>query len=184
MHALDWLGDLIHAISLVIPRLVQVRKTHGGVLFRRGKVIPIGPGMRWYWPIWSEIQQVSTVRQTLNLSYQCLISKDLEQLVVAAIVVYRIDNTLAALTETDNVQDTIHDVAMNALRRVVGSCTFAEIHTNKRETGSDKKQSIDAMLRHRLQVDLASYGVAVDRAFLSDIARPLIVRLMGDVLSN
>ncbi len=184
MHALDWLGDLINALSLVIPRLVLIRRTHAGVVFCRDQVRPLKPGLHIYWPIWSEVQKICTVRQTLNLSYQCLISKDLESVVVAAIVVYRIDNAVAALTETDNIQDTIHDVAMNALRRVVNGCTFSEIHTNKRETTSDKKQSIDSLLRQRLQVDLASYGVVVERAFLSDISRPLFVRLLGDIATN
>lgn len=180
MHALDWLGDLIHVISLVIPRLVLVRRTHSGVLFCRDKVKLVKPGVTWYWPVWSEIQQICTVRQTLNLSYQCLLTKDQEPIVVAAIVVYRIADPVAALTTTDLIADTIHDVAMAAIRRVISATTFSEVHMNV----NDKRQSIDSLLRHRLQADLSTYGATIERAFLCDISRPVIVRLLSDVTSN
>jgi regulator of protease activity HflC (stomatin/prohibitin superfamily) len=180
VHALDWLGDLIHVVSLVIPRLVLVRRTHAGVLYCRDKVKAVGPGVTWYWPVWSEIQLICTVRQTLNLSYQCLFCRDGSPIVVAAIVVYRIESAVDALTTTDQIVDTIHDVAMAAIRRVVTACTFKEIHENKTEKG----KSIDSMLRHRLQADLSTYGVSIERSFLCDISKPVIVRLLSDVASN
>lgn len=179
MHALDWLGDIAQWLLALIPRVVLVRRTHGAVRFTRDHVKELKAGIHLYWPVWSEVQQICVVRQTLNLSYQCLMSKDKETVVVAAIVVFRITDAAAALTTTDNIQDTIHDVAMAAIRRVVSSCDFDEIHAN-----TSKGKSIDSLLRRRLQSELSTYGVAVDRAFLSEICQPVIVRLLSDFSSN
>ena len=176
MHALDWIGQLMEVAISLIPRLVVVRQTHAGVVFRLGVARAIGPGWHVYWPLTSECVLVCTVRQSLNLSYQCLLTKDNHALVVAAIVVFRIESAFLAVTETDNIQDTIHDVSMSAIRRVINGCDFSEVHTNTNSSGG----SIDAMLRRRLQADLSSYGVAIDRAFLSDISQPIIVRLLSD----
>ena len=180
MHAFDWLSDFTHLLVSLIPRLVVIRQTHAGVIFRRGLAKKVGPGIHLYWPILSECVQVCTVRQSLNLSYQCLLTVDGQAIVVAAIVVYRIENAFLALTETDNAQDTIHDVSMSAIRRVVNGCTFSEVQKNTTAKGN----SLDAMLRKRLQADLSTYGVAIDRAFLSDLSKPIILRHLGDPLSN
>lgn len=181
MHALDWLGDLIHAISLIIPRLILIRSTHAGVVFCRDTVKAIGPGLHLYWPVWSEVQTICMVRQSMNLSsYQCLISKDLQAVSVAAVIVYRVTDPVAALTTTDLLTDTLHDVSLNAIRLIVSSCDFSEIHSNVTAKG----KRIDGILRTRLQANLGTYGVHVERAFLSDVARPLMIRLLTETQST
>ena len=177
---LDWISEFTHLLASIVPRLVVVRETHSGVIFRRGIAKRAGPGMHIYWPVTSECIQICTVRQSLNLSYQSLITADGAAIVVAAVVVYRVEDALLALTGTDCVADTIHDVSMSAIRRAVNSCTFAEVQKNANAKGN----SLDAMLRKRLQADLSTYGVAIDRAFLSDLSKPIILRHLGDPQST
>ena len=177
---LDWLNDIMRALLTLVPRPVLIRSTHAGVMFTRSKARQLTPGLWWYWPIWSEVVQSPTVRQTLNLTYQSLVASDGESVVIAVTVVYRIDDIHAALCETDNILDTIQDVAHGSVKRLVCRHSSSELQAGRTETG----KSIDGMLRRRIQTDLSPFGVRVDRAFIVEFSRPYFVRLMGDNVSS
>lgn len=177
MHALDWLGDIAQWLLALVPRLVLVRKTHGAIRFTRGHSIVLKPGVHWYWPVWSEIQQICIVRQTLNLPYQSLVSSDGQGVVVAVTVVYEIADTLLALTATDNIVDTIGDISQWAIKRVVSVCSAEELRKGIAANG----RKIDGILRAKLASDLKEYGVSVRQAFICEFSVPRMYRVMGDL---
>lgn len=177
---LDWLNDIVRGLLAFVPRPILVRKTHGAVLFRRSQAKRLTPGLWWYWPIWSQVVTVCVVRQTINLPFQALVSLDGEQLVLAVTVVYEIPDVEAALTGTDDITDTIQDVSHRAVKQVVSACSSSALLAGK----TDKGRSVDSLLRKRLNADLAGYGVRVRQAFVSEISKPYIVRLMGDVVAT
>jgi regulator of protease activity HflC (stomatin/prohibitin superfamily) len=180
MRALDWLGDIASWLLTLVPRLHNIRRTHGAVKFTRGRATVLKPGVVFYWPLLSEIQQICVVRQTLNLPYQCLISSDSVGVTVAVTVVYEISDTLLALTSTDNIVDTIHDLSQFAIKRAVSACSSEEL----RKGVTSKGRSIDKILRLKLSKDLSEYGVAVKQAFISEYSTPRMIRLMTETASN
>jgi modulator of FtsH protease HflK len=177
---LDWLNDIVRGLLAFVPRPILVRKTHGAVIFTRAKASCVGPGLYWYWPIWSEVERTSVQRKTVNLPYQALTTLDGEQVVVAVTVVYKITNVEAALLETDDFQDTIQDISHRAVKRVVGACSSSALMAGRTDTG----KSVDSLLRRRLNTDLSPYGVTVLQGFIGEIAKPYILRVMGDVLAT
>lgn len=179
MHALDWLGDLIVVVGNLIPRLFLVKQTHAAVIFTRSRAKALRPGMHIYWPVCSEVKQICVVRQTINLPYQTLTTKDKYGIVVAVTVVYTINEPLSALTTTDDILDTIQDISHWAVKRVITECNMSELID-----GQINSKKLDTIIRHRMQNDLRSYGVCVKQAFISEICLPYLVRLMGDVASN
>ncbi len=179
MHALDWLGDLIVVLGQLIPRIFLVKQTHAAVIFTRAKTKAVKPGLHVYWPIWSEVKQICVVRQTVNLPYQTLTTKDKFGIVVAVTVIYTINDPLLALSTTDDIIDTIQDIAHWAVKRVVTSCDVAELLS-----GRVNNRKLDSVIRCRLQSDLNSYGVGIKQAFISEICLPYLVRVMSDITSN
>lgn len=179
MAALDWLGEVAQWLLSLVPRLRLIRKTHGAVRFTRGQAVVLKPGLALYWPVWSEIVSTPVVRQTINLPYQSLLTSDGTPVVVAVTVVYEVSDPLLALTQTDNILDTIGDLSHWSVKRVVSACSCDELQRGVSASG----RKIDGLLRAKLARDLASYGVSIRQAFVSEFTRPVMVRLMGDGMS-
>ena len=175
MHALDWLGWLAESILQLIPRLRLIRSTHAGVRFTRGEAFPLRAGLHIYWPIWSEIQVICVVRQTVNLRYQSLFARDGVGVLVSVTVVYEIDDALLAITRTDNVTDTIGDLSQKAVKLVVSICSVEELKTGLRK----QKRSVDAVLLSKLTLDVREYGVRVVEAFIADISLPRMLHIIS-----
>lgn len=176
MHAFDWINTLADWLLSLVPRLRLIRSTHAGVLFTRGVARELQSGLHVYWPVWSEIQVICVVRQTVDLRYQSLISSDGVGVVVSVTVVYEIASPLRALTKTDDIIDTIGDMAQRAVKAVVSQCSIEELKTGKRPN----KQAVDSVLAAKIRLDVEEYGVRVVGAFLADIAVPQMIHLISN----
>lgn len=166
----------MESLLQVIPRLRHVKSTHGAVLFWWGRSYLLKSGLHVYWPVCSEIVEASKVRKTHNLTYQDLITKDGQAATVAVTVVYRIVDVHAALTGTDDINDTISDLAARAVIKICSRCTVSELKNLQKENGT----SLDAMLRGMMSRDLISFGVAVERAFICELSMPRMIRLISN----
>lgn len=170
--ALGWLGDIIRAIGRIIPRMLVVQRTHGGVAFVRGKhVREIKPGLFWWWPLWTKCILYPVVRQSLNLPSQSLTTQDSLSVTISGVVIYRVMDVVAALTRQWDLNETIRDLSMVAIREVVGSRPFDSINQKRRE--------IDWELKEKLQDSLAAYGVEVLQIALTDFAKAKVISLVG-----
>jgi regulator of protease activity HflC (stomatin/prohibitin superfamily) len=176
MHALDWFGWLMESILRVVPRLRHIKSTHGGVLFWLSKAYRLKSGLHVYWPVCSDIAEISLTRRTHNLTYQNVICMDGAQAVVAVTVVYQVTDALRALTTTDDLSDTISDLAARAIIDICNDITSEELI--KRRLANGKKLSI--LLRRLMTKDLAEHGVKVRRAFLCEVAIPRTIRLISN----
>lgn len=170
MAALDWLSEAIHAAANLIPRLALIRQTHRGVFFTRGTSREAKPGLHWYWPVWSELVAVCIARKTIDLPFQVLTSADGREVLVSVTVVYAIRDALQAMTVTDDITDTIRDLSQYAVKTVVSEKSIDQLRTDR---------TVDALLTKRLRRDLQGYGVAIRRAFLSELGAPILIRMVG-----
>lgn len=119
---------------------------------------------------------ICVVRQTLDLRYQSLISSDGTGVVVSVTVVYEIESAIKALTMTDNITDTIGDLAQKAVKLVISKCSIDELKTGLRPN----KKSVDAVLTEKVALDVRDYGVHVVNAFLADIAVPEMLHIISN----
>jgi regulator of protease activity HflC (stomatin/prohibitin superfamily) len=176
MHALDWLGWMMESILQIVPRLRHVRSTHGAVLFWCGRSTVLRSGLHVYWPVCSEIVECAMTRKTHNMTYQDLITRDGQAATVAATIVYQIVDAHRALTNTDDISDTISDLAARAVIRICSRCTASELKSLQKENGC----SLDAKLRGMMSRDLVSFGVEVQRAFICELSMPRMIRLISN----
>lgn len=168
--ALGWLGDIIRALLLVIPRLLIVRTTHAGVKFRYGSnVLELthengirGTGLHIYWPLVTECEIVPIKRQTTNLDAQYLDTADGRTVGVSGILVYEISDVVALLTKTYDYEDTIRDLALATIKTVVIGRSMEALRANSAD--------MDRELTRTLRSELRRFGVRTIRVTLSDIA--------------
>ena len=69
--AFAWVQQLWTFLVSLVPHLVVVRSMHGGVKYVHGhQPIALKPGLRWFWPIVTEVEVVPTLSQPLRLTHQ------------------------------------------------------------------------------------------------------------------
>jgi regulator of protease activity HflC (stomatin/prohibitin superfamily) len=169
---LDLAGQAVEAVVSVCPRLYFVRKTHGAVVFRPGgKTRELAPGLHWYWPLTSQVEEIVTARQTHSLCSQTITTKDGAKLTASAVLVYRVTDVTAALVQCYDVAEAIEDVVLSAV---------AETLANRRHAPgllARTERPLTGLARARL----APFGVHVLRCCLVDLAECSVLRCISDI---
>jgi regulator of protease activity HflC (stomatin/prohibitin superfamily) len=172
---LDILGQFLQAILGIIPRLVIIRTTHGGVKFRRGKkAIVMKPGLHAYWPLITQVEVVPVARQTMSLPSQVLTTQDDKSVVVAGSVVFTINDMLLAYGGLNwDVATTLDDVARSAIVEIITGKTMEQLKGCKATIQTE----FTRLCRKRLKV----YGVGVHKAYFTDLSPCKVYRLVGNL---
>jgi len=190
---LAWLTPKIFSLNVV-------RKTHGGVKFTTpilwkhvfklnqwslfapflpsgsAIVTPVTSGICLYNKLLSELEIYPTARQTTNLPYQALVTKDKYTLAVSAIVVYEVDDLVKAYGETWDIEDLIKDISLAKVRLLLTSMKYDDIIENQ--------ESIDLSLTKNIKDELDNYGINVINSFFTDLAPSSNTLLMGSSGAN
>ena len=173
MDAFAWLGEVFQALLSFVPRRVIVRATHGGVkwrLLRDPKELK--PGVRWFWPLLSEVEIIPVARQTLNLQPQALVTKEGKEVVVGGVVVYSINDVVMAIGKRNyDVDTTINDISQCAIVEVITTVEFKEL------LGDLKK--VEKELTKTCRRQLKQFGVSVHRVALTDFSPCRSLNIMG-----
>lgn len=163
--ALGWIGQLIQWFGMFIPRRVIIPTTHAGVKWVLGnKVVPLGPGIHFYWPIVTELTTYPTARQATDLRTQTLMTTDGKTIAVGGMIVYEIRDIEAILAHTYDPEQTIKDIALSAIHDVLVTMSADEL---KLET---ELGTLSLRLRRRVRKELTKYGVKVLKVALTDFA--------------
>lgn len=166
-------GYLLEWLASWIPRIGICRATHGGVKFNRGKITEeIKPGLFLYWPIVTEISLIPTARRTINLESQTLTTHDSYAVTVTMTVVYRITDVIKALVDTEDIEDTIGDVALRANIKTLTTRRFTNIRAN---LTTEVKKEITRSARTALR----PFGVTVLECDLVDFMETTAYRIVG-----
>lgn len=175
-EAFNWLGWLAESVLSLVPRIVIVRATHGGVKWRRGKhVMLMEPGLHIYWPIVTDYCVIVTARQTLNLVTQVLTTRDSRKIAVGVVVVYRIADVVLAIGKVNwDVDTTISDIAQAAVVSVIASREYNEL---LEMLGSGQ---LGELLTRATKAELRKYGVSVRQCKPTDFAECRVYKLLLD----
>jgi regulator of protease activity HflC (stomatin/prohibitin superfamily) len=177
-----------------------VRKTHGGVKFTTpilwkqifklnqcsflapflpsssAIVTPVTPGICLYNKLLSELEIYPTARQTTNLPYQALVTKDKYTLAVSAIVVYEVTDLVKAYGEAWDIEDLIKDISLAKVRLLLTSMKYDDV--------IEDQESIDLSLTSSIKEELDDYGINVINSFFTDLAPSSNTLLMGSTGAN
>jgi regulator of protease activity HflC (stomatin/prohibitin superfamily) len=105
---------------------------------------------------------------------QTLWTADLQNVSVRGEVVFVIEDIRLAVCKTFDFQQTIQDVAQFVVVSVVASKSCQELEKAMRCT------QLTAEFTDRLEAELTSYGVGVERAFFADFTKCTAIRVYGE----
>lgn len=163
--AFGWLSQIIEAVLQFIPRRVIIRATEGGVkwsLWRDPKEMK--PGVRFYWPLISDIEVLVVARQTLNTATQSLMTKDGKTVVAGGVIVYNISDVVQAIGKKNwSPEDTAGDIAQAAIVGVISKWDCFDLLANI-------SGKVETQLTETCRRQLRQYGVYVTRAALVDFS--------------
>lgn len=173
--AFEWLGDIAQRLVDLLPKIEIVDNAHGAVKFVFGhKIVALGPGWHWYWPITTKMIVYPTARQSSDLRTITTVTNDNVTLLVGGMVVYEITDIEPILAHTWDVENTIHDLAIGAISDVVcGRYSYAQL-IERKHSGE-----LDAELRERLSQELKSYGINVIATRLPDLCPVRVYKVVG-----
>lgn len=176
--AFAWLSQIFEALLEFIPRRIIIRATEGGVkwsLWFAPKELK--PGIRFYWPLISDIEILIVARQTINTPTQSLMTKDGKTVVAGGVVIYNINDVVQAIGKINwSPEDTAGDITQAAIVEVVSKWNCGELLANI-------SGKVEAQLTDTCRKQLRQFGVYVSRAALVDFSTAQQLNHSGIVLS-
>ncbi len=175
--AFGWIGDLAKWAAQFVPHWKLVRATEGAIKFKPGgRTEAIGPGLHGWWPLTTEIEVVPVVRQVLRCKPQTLMTKDGVSVYVSGLAIYKIVDLTKYAVENFDAMDNIDDVVQTAIRKTVVNRLFSILQLGR--------VKVDNALTNEAQKALASFGIEVEEAKLTDFARAEVINLVGPGILN
>lgn len=161
--ALGWIGEIFQTLLRLIPWLVIVPATHGGVAFVHGhRIKEWKPGLHWYWPVATTYKLMITVRQTQLIQTRIVMTRDQKTVMVGALVTYYVDDVVAAVAQIADLASDVMERAQGAIFVAISTHTLDEIHADRSE--------FNIKLTERVSNSLNGYGVHVLQAQLTEFA--------------
>ena len=170
--AFGWIGEIFQTLLRLLPWLVIVPSTHGGVAFVHGhRVKEWKAGLHWYWPVATSYKLMAVVRQTQRIQSKVIMTKDLRTVTVGALVTYYVDDVVSALAK-------IADLPSDIMERSQGAI-FAEISVRTLEEVQANRLAFNAALTERLAETMNGYGIQVLQAQLTEFAPCRAIAING-----
>ena len=175
MAALDWIGHIAETLIRCFPHLKIVKATQGGLKMRRGNELTVvGPGLHWWWPLITTLDVITTVRDTLDLNGQTLVTKDGKSILASGMVMYSIKDVEKLLTSSPDYTSTICDVCMNCIHDI-----FIKYEWEQLKAGI-LDGSIGKELKRSAQAELGEFGIKVISLGLKDLAPVRVLKVVQD----
>lgn len=171
----DKLIEIISHWWLQIIPFVIVRDYEEAVLLRFGRFNKLlKPGMHPKLPFFDEVLEQHIAITTLSLDAQSLYTKDKQNIVVKAVVKYKIADVKTFLLEVYDAQDAISDMSQSIIKNVIMSMTMEEC----------TDMELDNTLTKKVRVEARKWGVEVQQVTLTDLAPIRSFRLINDNFVN
>lgn len=171
----DKLIEIISHWWLQIVPFVIVRDYEEAVLLRFGRFNKLlKPGMHAKLPFFDEVIEQHIAITTLSLDAQSLYTKDKQNIVVKAVVKYKIADVKTFLLEVYDAQDAISDMSQSIIKNVIMSMTMEEC----------TDMELDNTLTKKVRVEARKWGVEVQQVTLTDLAPIRSFRFINDSFLN
>jgi len=171
----DKLIEIISHWWLQIVPLVIIREYEEAVLLRFGLFNRVLlAGIHFKIPLVDEVLDQHVVTTTLSLDAQSLYTKDKQNIVVKAVIKYKIADVKTFLLEVYDAQDALSDMSQSIIKNVIMSMSMDEC------TDSE----LDNTLTKKVRVEARKWGVEVQQVTLTDLAPIRSFRLINDTFTN
>jgi len=163
---IQWLTSIIDHIS---PFFI-VRQYENGIQLRFGKYMrSLDPGLYIKIPFIDEILTQHVVLTTLSLPAQSLVTSDNKNIVVEAMVKYKIIDAQIFLLEVYDSIDAVSDISQGIIKELIMSSTWEQCRDNE----------LDNSITKKVRNELKKFGVYVDKVTLTSISEIKTFRLIN-----
>ena len=171
----DKLIEIISHWWLQLVPFVIIREYEEAVLLRFGMFNRVMlAGIHFKIPLIDEVLDQHVVVTTLSLDAQSLYTKDKQNIVVKAVIKYKISDVKTFLLEVYDAQDALSDMSQSIIKNVIMSMSMDEC------TDSE----LDNTLTKKVRVEARKWGVEVQQVTLTDLAPIRSFRLINDNFTN
>lgn len=171
----DKLIEIITHWWLQLTPVIIIRDYEEAVLLRFGKFKTVyKPGMHFKIPLFDEVIDQHVVVTTLSLDAQSLYTLDKQNIVVKAVIKYKISDVKTFLLEVYDAQDALSDMSQSIIKNVIMSMTMDEC----------TDQELDNTLTKKVRVEARKWGVEVQQVTLTDLAPIRSFRFINDSFLN
>jgi len=181
---------LVSALFLFLPLLLGFftvdPQTHVLVIFW-GKLVSVHttPGLHWYWPFGRTLRTLPTSTQTLDIKKSTVVDRNGNPIVVAAIVTFKLVNTVKAALDVKNYEDFLERQAVTVLKRV---CSLYPYEATDGKSLQSESEEVSMRMVRLLQekaniagAKIVSFELA-DLQYAPEIASGMLVRQQAQAL--
>ncbi len=156
---------LVVAIVLFLSTVHVAAQYRRAVVFRLGRYVrTVGPGLYFTIPFveWRDIVDLRIL--TTSVDAQEAITRDNVPIKLEAVIWRRIIDPAASVMEVDDVMSSVVQVAVTALRNVIGQHSLDEVLKSQDAIGAALQTSIDVVTE--------PWGVRVERVQMKNVEIP------------
>lgn len=167
----DKLIDFVISIIDHINPFFIVREFQEAVFLRNGKFKKVlKAGFHLKLPFIDEYIQQHIMLTTLTLPAQSLVTKDGHNIVIKAVVKYRIVDVETFCLELFDSVDAISDISQGIIKNVIMGSDWEKCIDN----------DIDNLITKKVRTEIKKYGVEITQVTLTDIAKIRTIRLINE----
>lgn len=166
----DKLFEFITNIWEKITFFIIVREYQKGAWLRVGRLRKVvGKGIYLKWPYFDEIELHHVLTTSMELDPQSITTKDERDIVVKAVIKYKISDLSKFYTDVYDAVDAIKGVSMGIIRNVISKKTWNEC----------KEESLDNDITKKVKIEARKWGLEVESVTLSDLSKMKSIRLLN-----
>lgn len=168
---LDWIPIFFERATAFVPRFTKIAPTDRLVKWSKcGDATLSGPGLIWYWPLVTEVQQVDIRWQSLVTSVQTITLSDGTTVSARTLTRWRPGDVLQAINSEADYADTVAETAQAVLVNVLSSVD---------KTFLKQTRALSAALLLELQGELRDLGIKVQKSTFTELCISPAFRLIG-----
>jgi len=165
---IEWLSSVR---DTALPWFI-VREYEGAIVLVLGRYSrTLGPGIHFKGPFISEVLVENTNWDTMDSDFQSLTTKDGHNVVVSAIVKYRVVDVRTFVIDVENARSALCDIVAREIARVVLNTEWDGLRT----------QDIDKETTIVVRREAKKWGIEIDTVTLTNRAKIRTIRLMQAV---
>lgn len=168
----EWLSAIVHFFTAWCPRFHRVPPTHRLVKWSRCRTGTLhGPGIVWYWPLLTEIEDVDIRFKSCVSHVQSITLSDGTPVSARAMTLWKPNNPLQAIEENEDYADRVAETAL--------SCVVDVLSPMPKEMLCELS-ALNQALTDETRTQLDECGIEVKRCKFTElvVARPF--RLIND----
>lgn len=168
---LSWLGTFLEKFWEQLMPCYIVEQYNEAVQLRNGKFIRhVKKGLWGKIPFTDKIYEHAVIPTTMDLTSQSLVTRDDKNIVVKAIIKYRVYDVKIFLLEVMGAREALEDMTKAIIKKIITALSWEDCKTT----------DVDNQITIKARNEAKKWGIEIIQVSLTDIGLIWSVRLFND----